>query len=146
MLFVMKGCVGKEKVVEGGSFAWKGREKKRDRRRGKCHRRAARLGRAAEVAARRPADDNLRVGADQRVRRVAVLEAVDEGGTTVAAHPLAVVDVLALLATDVVAVVTPDMTAVLLALLAALGAPVPSFRGRLALTAPVGALETRNQD
>ena len=33
----------------------------------------ARLGRAAEVAARRSADDDLRVSSDERVRRVAVL-------------------------------------------------------------------------
>ena len=38
----------------------------------------ARLGRAAEVAARRPAHDDFGVRADERVRRVAVLEAVDE--------------------------------------------------------------------
>ena len=112
-----------------------GKREEESRRRGKCHRRAARLGRAAEVTARRPADDNLRVGADQRIRRVAVLQRVDEPGAAVASHPLAVVDVLALLATNVVALVTPDVTTILLALLAALGAPVSRFRGRLALDA-----------
>ena len=123
-----------------------GKREEESRRRGKCHRRAARLGRAAEVTARRPADDDLRVRADQRVRGVAVLEAVDEAGAAVASHPLAVVDVLALLATNVVALVTPDVTTILDALLAALGAPVPGLRGRLALAATVRALETRNQD
>ena len=113
-------------------------KRKKDRRRGKCHRRAARLGRAAEVAARRSADDDFRVGADQRVRRVAVLEALDEAGAAVAPHARAVVDVLALAGARLVAVVVavaPDMTAVLLALLAALGAPVPGLRWRLALGA-----------
>ena len=95
-----------------------GKREEESRRRGKCHRRAARLGRAAEVTARRPADDNLRVGADQRVRWVAVLEALDEAGTAVAFHALAVVDVLAILATDVVAVVTPDVATILDALFA----------------------------
>ncbi len=71
-----------------------GKREEEIRRRGKCHRRAARLGRAAEVTARRPADDNLRVGVNQRIRRVAVLEALNEAGATVAAHALAVVDVL----------------------------------------------------
>ena len=56
----------------------------------------ARLGRAAEVTARRPADDNFRVRADQRVRGVAVLEALDEAGAALAPDSLAVVDVLAL--------------------------------------------------
>ena len=41
-----------------------------------------RLGRAAEVTARRPADDNFRVRADQRVRGVAVLEALGRRSTT----------------------------------------------------------------
>ena len=125
--------------MEGGSFAWKGREEE-SRRRGKCHRRAARLGRAAEVAARRPADDNLRVGADQRIRRVAALEALDEAGAAVAAHALTVIHVLALAGAAVVAVVAvvaPDVAAVLDALLA-VGAPVPdSAIARWARHAPV---------
>ena len=83
-----------------------GKREEESRRRGKCHRRAARLDLAAEVTARRPADDNFRVSADQRVRWVAVLEAVDEAGATVASHALAVIDVLTLLATDVIAVGT----------------------------------------
>ena len=95
-----------------------GKREEESRRRGKCHRLAARLERAAEVTARRPADDNLRVGADQRIRRVAVLEAVDEAGAAVAAYALTVIDVLTLLATDVVAVVAPDVAAVLDALFA----------------------------
>ena len=71
-----------------------GKREEESRRRGKCHRRAARLGCATEVTARRPADDNFRVRADQRVRRVAVLEALDEAGAALAPDTLAVVDVL----------------------------------------------------
>ena len=81
-----------------------GKREEESRRRGKCHRRAARLGRAAEVAARRPADDNFRVRADQRIRRVTVLESIDEAGAAVAAHARAVVDVLAFGRAVVVAV------------------------------------------
>ena len=96
-----------------------GKREEESRRRGKCHRRAARLGLgAAEVAARRSADDDLRVSSDERIGGITVLEAVDEAGAAVAAHALAVVDVLALLATDVVAVVAPDMTTILDALFA----------------------------
>ena len=120
----------------------KGKREEESRRRGKCHRLAARLGRAAEVAAGRPAHDDFRVSSDERVRRVAVLEALDEAGATIAAHALAVVHVLALAGAAVFAVVAvaPDMTTVLLALLAALGAPVPRLRGRLALATTIGAL------
>ena len=106
----------------------------------------ARLGRAAEVAARRSADDDFRVGADQRVRRVAVFQRVDEPGATVAAHARAVVDVVSFVhavaaaVVAVVAVVAPDVATILLALLAALGAPVPRLRGRLALATTIGAL------
>ena len=80
----------KQEDVEGRG---RGREEgRRESTAWVCHRRAARLRvGAAEVAARRPADDNLRVGADQRVRWVAVLEALDEAGAAVAFYARAVV-------------------------------------------------------
>ena len=58
------------------------------------------------------------MNADQRVRWITVFQSHLEAGTAIAEYTVAVVDVLALLATDVVPVVAPDVATILDALFA----------------------------